>query len=68
MTKRFLLFCLPLALISCNEDVTPKPSAELRLEYEEADFVRFENDCPYSFEMNDDAVIKGKGNCNFTID
>ena len=68
MIKCFLYFFLPLALISCKEDVTPKPSAELRLEYDAADFVRFENACPYSFEMNDDAVIKGKGNCNFTID
>ena len=67
MIKRFLYFCLPLALISCKEDVTPKPSAELRLEYDEADFVRFENECAYSFEMNDDALITGKGNCNFTI-
>lgn len=68
MIKRFIYFVIPLALIGCNGETTPKPSAELRLEYEEADFVRFENDCPYSFDINDDAVIKGKGNCNFTID
>ncbi|WP_318642439.1 gliding motility lipoprotein GldD [Flavobacterium ardleyense] len=68
MIKRFLYIFLPLALIGCKEDVTPKPSAELRLDYVEADFVRFENECPYSFEINDDAIIKGKGSCNFTID
>ena len=68
MIRRLLYIFLPLVLISCNEDVTPKPQAELRLDYEEADFVRFENECLYSFDMNDDAVITAKGDCNFTID
>lgn len=68
MIKRFLYIILPFLIVGCNEEVTPKPSAELRLEYNEAEFVRFDNECLYSFNMNDAAVIKGKGNCNFTID
>lgn len=68
MIKRFLYIILPILIVGCNEEVTPKPSAELRLEYNEAEFVRFDNECLYSFNMNDAAVIKGKGDCNFTID
>lgn len=55
------------SVFSCNNDTVPKPASHLRLEYPKARYVGFENNCPFSFEMNDDAIISDKGNCNFTI-
>lgn len=52
----------------CKGEVVPKPSAQLSLEYPEAEYVRFENNCPFTFDMNSETIIKGKSDCNFTID
>ena len=52
---------------SCKDDVLPKPSSYLRLDYPEAKYVNFENECPYAFEMNTDAIIKKEIDCGFTI-
>jgi gliding motility-associated lipoprotein GldD len=52
---------------SCKEDVYPKPSSYLRLDYPVAKYATFENDCPFTFEMNSEAVIKGEKDCGFTI-
>jgi hypothetical protein len=30
-------------------------------------YVNFDNQCPFSFEMNSNAVIKGRKDCGFTI-
>ncbi|RZJ54889.1 MAG: gliding motility lipoprotein GldD [Flavobacterium sp.] len=54
-------------LLSCKKDVLPKPSSYLRLDYPEANYVNFENNCPFTFQMNEGAVIKGEKNCGFTI-
>jgi len=56
-----------LSLGGCKKDVIPKPASHLRLDYPVAEYLLFQNDCPYSFEMNADAIIKGKDGCNFTI-
>lgn len=53
--------------VACKDDVYPKPSAQLRLDYPVAKYVDFENKCPFSFEMNSNAVIKGEEDCGFTI-
>lgn len=52
---------------SCKDDVIPKPSSYLRLDYPVAKYVNFENTCPFTFEMNSEAVIKGEKDCGFTI-
>ncbi|UFH36581.1 gliding motility lipoprotein GldD [Flavobacterium acetivorans] len=52
---------------ACKDDVLPKPSGYLRLDYPVAKYADFENECPFTFEMNSDAVIKGEKNCGFTI-
>lgn len=63
-----LLCILCFAAVSCKDDVLPKPSSQLRLDYPEAEYAHFENDCPFTFDMNAQAIIKGKPGCNFTID
>jgi len=68
MLKRlsFLALCAIL-LTSCKDDVLPKPKGQLRLDYEIPEYASFSNECPYSFDMNFDAVIKGKQDCSFEI-
>ncbi|MET0758953.1 MAG: gliding motility lipoprotein GldD, partial [Flavobacterium sp.] len=66
MTFSFLATVV-LAVFSCKKDVIPKPSSHLRLDYPVAEYAHFENDCPFTFDMNSNAVIKQKGDCNFEI-
>ncbi|TRW26622.1 gliding motility lipoprotein GldD [Flavobacterium zepuense] len=64
-----LLLLLTLALLtSCKEDTLPKPQAYLRLEYPMGTYKPFEANCPYTFGYNSLAIVKDKGNCNFTIE
>ncbi|MBP4139451.1 MULTISPECIES: gliding motility lipoprotein GldD [Flavobacterium] len=70
MFKRILsiaVLLLALTFLSCKDDVLPKPASFLRLDYPEAKYVNFENTCPFSFEMNENAIIKGEQNCGFAI-
>ncbi len=57
-----------LLFFGCKNDFVPKPSGQLRLDYKVAQYAHFENDCPFTFDMNESAIIKGKTGCNFTID
>ena len=54
---------LALTVLSCKDDVVPKPSGFLRLDYPEAKYVSFENNCTFDFDMNEGAVIKGEKDC-----
>ncbi|MBE8725405.1 gliding motility lipoprotein GldD [Flavobacterium hungaricum] len=58
---------LAIMMVSCKNDVVPKPVSFLRLDYPEAAYMNFENSCPFAFEMNEDAIIKGEKECGFTI-
>ena len=58
---------LVIAVWSCKDDVVPKPASYLRLDYPVAKYVQFENNCPFAFEMNEAAVIKGEKDCGFAI-
>jgi len=72
MLKKILSFSIfsvvLLSVFSCKKDTLPKPSSQLRLDYQVAEYAHFENDCPFTFDMNSEAVIKEKSACNFTID
>lgn len=61
------LLTVMFAVFGCKDEVYPKPSSYLRLDYPEAKYVNFENQCPFAFEMNSEAVIKGEKDCGFTI-
>ncbi|HSN47606.1 MAG TPA: gliding motility lipoprotein GldD, partial [Flavobacterium sp.] len=63
----FALLTVIFSVFSCKDEVSPKPSSYLRLDYPEAKYVNFENQCPFAFEMNSEAVIKGDKNCGFAI-
>jgi gliding motility-associated lipoprotein GldD len=63
-----ILGCILLvSATSCKDDVIPKPSSYLRLDYPMATYANFENNCPFTFEMNADAIIKAEKGCGFTI-
>jgi gliding motility-associated lipoprotein GldD len=63
----FALLVVIFSVFSCKDEVFPKPSGYLRLDYPEAKYVNFENQCPFAFEMNSEAVIESEKNCGFTI-
>lgn len=70
--KRFfcytiLVFMGLFLFTSCKEDIFPKPASYLRLDYPVANYAAFENECPFTFEMNSEAIIKGEKDCGFTI-
>ena len=54
-------------VISCKDEVLPKPASQLRLDYPVAKYAHFSNHCPFEFEMNKDAVIKEDKDCGFSI-
>ena len=63
----FALLVVLFSVFSCKKEVLPKPSSYFRLDYPVAEYVNFENQCPFTFEMNSEAVIKGEKDCGFTI-
>ncbi len=71
MTKKvivlFLITTLVFAIVSCKKEPIPKPSGYLSLEYPKASYAHFENSCPFTFDINSNAIIKGKSGCNFEI-
>jgi len=62
-----LLLVTLISVFSCKDEVLPKPASYLRLDYPEAKYVNFENQCPFAFEMNSESIIKGEKECGFTI-
>jgi len=56
-----------LLLISCGEESTPKPQAQLRLEYPNSSYGLLEGTCPFTFSVNDVATIKSNKPCTFEI-
>lgn len=71
MIKKIIAFSIIISAtflnFSCKNEVLPKPSSYLRLDYPEAKYMSFENECPYTFEMNSDAIIKKEKDCDFAI-
>lgn len=70
LTKNYFAVLLMIAsfgFVSCKKETIPKPSSFLRLDYPIAEYDHFESDCHYTFNMNSDAIITEKGNCNFEI-
>lgn len=72
MSKRylsFILFCgLCISIISCKDDVLPKPKAYLSLNYPEPNYTKFDKACGFTFEYNSIGKVVDQGNCNFHIE
>lgn len=48
--------------MSCKEDVLPKPSGYLRLDYQQADYKDLEIDTPFSFQYSEKSQVVLKKN------
>ncbi|WP_310555759.1 gliding motility lipoprotein GldD [Flavobacterium sp.] len=64
---------LPFALIatcviSCKNDVLPKPKSYLSLNYPTPKYSKFDKNCGFSFNYNTLGKVVDKGNCNFDIE
>jgi gliding motility-associated lipoprotein GldD len=71
MVKKTITFSVLIVLLflsfSCKNDVMPKPASYLRLDYPEAEYVSFGNQCPFDFEVNSNAIVKEEENCGIAI-
>ena len=64
---RFLIVViLTLVLVACNDEVTIKPNAQLRLEYPTPEYETIESNL-YSFKKNKEATISSKRNGRVNI-
>ena len=62
--KKFTVLISVFALIvSCKEDVLPKPKAYLRLEYPASRYKLIQSDCSYYFEASTQASVKTNNKC-----
>jgi gliding motility-associated lipoprotein GldD len=52
---------------SCKEDVLPKPASQLRLDYPVAEYAMYSDNCPFTFDVNDEVDVKEDKNCGFSI-
>lgn len=59
------IFLVPIFLlfVSCGDEVTVKPAAQLRLEYKAPNYGLASTECPYSFQKNEYASLNEKENC-----
>lgn len=57
-----------LSVISCKDEVLPKPKSYLSLNYPEAEYQLFKSNCGYDFQYNTNGKVVSKGNCNFQIE
>jgi len=67
ITVLVLFFTFFLTVVGCKNDVFPKPSSYLRLDYPEAEYAAFKGHCPFEFEMNTKAIIKEDKDCGYSI-
>lgn len=66
MQKIFLVL-LAFVIISCGDEVLPKPKGQLRLEYPEGVYSTFKKECPFFFEINDNVILKEKADCAYEL-
>jgi len=59
---RFIVFVFIISILiySCKQDVVPRPRGYFRIDLPEKSFKPFENDCSYSFEIPDYAIVNNK--------
>lgn len=62
-----LILIFVLLLTSCAEETLPKPKAFLRLAFDDVQYKGIKNDCPYTFEISNAAVIKSSSKCWLNI-
>jgi gliding motility-associated lipoprotein GldD len=56
--KKITLFFIVLTLVSCKDEIIPKPTSQLSLEYPEAKYNSLVKSDNFVFEVNTSAIIK----------
>jgi gliding motility-associated lipoprotein GldD len=65
---RYVLLLLIVAVFySCKDEVLPKPASQLRLDYPVAEYAKYSDNCPFTFDVNDEVDVKGDKNCGYSI-
>lgn len=68
MLKNLFRIFIVLTLFSCGKEPIPKPKGDLRLEYPNPKYLRFNSPCNYSFDYSDfSRVENAKENCWYYI-
>lgn len=62
-----MLLILFFTVVGCKDDVLPKPSSYLRLDYPEAEYVGFKGNCPFEFDVNSKTIVKEDKGCGYSI-
>lgn len=65
--KSIIAFLLVATLCACKQESLPKPEAQLRLDYTFPKYKPYVGPCPYTFDVNSDAVVKVKSDCAIEI-
>jgi gliding motility-associated lipoprotein GldD len=64
----FIILFVAISLYSCKDATLPKPKAQLRLDYPEANYNFYNTNCGFGFETNTNAKVKANTNCSFEIE
>tara|TARA_R100000935_G_scaffold27288_1_gene47366 strand:+ start:41302 stop:41856 length:555 start_codon:yes stop_codon:yes gene_type:complete len=67
MRTLFLVFMV-IFFASCEDEVTVKPSAKLRLEYPVPTYTLTNSNCPFNFEKNELGTLAIKRNCAVNVE
>ena len=67
ITALVVFFAFFLSIAGCKNDVLPKPSSYLRLDYPEAEYIGFKGKCPFEFDVNSKAIVKEDKGCGYSI-
>jgi len=68
ITSIALFSAILICVVSCKDDVLPKPASHLRLDYPVAEYARYETNCPFTFDVNTIGKVKQNEGCNLSID
>ncbi|MGH2667214.1 gliding motility lipoprotein GldD [Flavobacterium sp.] len=64
----FIFIAISVCIVSCKDDVLPKPKSYLSLNYPEPSYAQFDANCGYSFNYNTIGNVITEGDCNFKIE
>lgn len=65
---RLLFISISFVVLACDQSVgVPKPKAQLNLQYPKAEYHVIQNECPYSFQINNLAGFGLLNNCESKI-
>jgi gliding motility-associated lipoprotein GldD len=67
ITVLIVFFTFFLCIVGCKNDVLPKPSSYLRLDYPEAEYIGFKGNCSFEFDVNSKAIVTEDKGCGYSI-